>query len=508
MNTALTYLLRRNLINQIKNIKKKPGKLLFLIFFMIVFISSFLSSIFIEPEMTRNFSELNAIIFGFFSFIFLISIPNGIDNGNSSFVMADINILFTSPLSRKDIFTYGIIKSIGSSILASIFLAYQFTYLRMNYGLGIGAFLVLFFGFAFYMFLYQLCFFYIYTFVSSNERKSLIAKVLLYLPFALMLIYATVLYIGNKDLVGSLVLTINLRFIDFLPVIGWSVATVKYFISGLYIKSLIFFSIDIVFFIVIFTLISKKNTDFYEDVIASAKNNEKIRSSRKSGVKKERYKNKKLKGSSSFGEGIFSVFFNINSLLNKRSSIFYINTTSLVTIVFTLVFSFIIKGNTDLNYITGMSVYMALIVYSNSRFDYHLKKHFIYLIPEKPFKKLIALIIPEIYTFIIETLIIYLAVAFLSDNSVFIIILYALLRLSYTILIVASNILVKKIIGEEGAIAKMTFIFLGMFLLLVPSIAGLLLSIILEIYLALAISILIALLLSLLLIIIGKNILN
>ncbi len=508
MNSALIYLLKRNFINQLKNLKKSPGKIAFLVIFIIVLLNSLLSAFYINPKNIRDLNELYALIFGFFSIIFIVSMPNGVDNGNSAFLMADINILFVSPLSQKDIFTYGIIKSIGSSILASVFLLYQFPYLRMNYGLSLVSFFVLFISFAFYMFIYQLCLFYIYTFVSSDDKKTIIAKSLLYLPFVLILLYLIFLYFGSRDFLASSILAANLQILDYLPVVGWSVAIAKYFIAGSYLKSLVFFVIDLVFFILIYILISKKNTDFYEDVIASAKNNEKLKKTRKSGVKKEKFKNRKIKSKKSFGDGVVSVFFSINRLLNKRSSALFINTSSLVTIAFTLIFTFLIKGSTDLNYITAMSVYMALVVYSNSRFDYHIKKHFIYLIPEKPFKKLIALIIPEIYTFFIETVIIYLAVVFLSDNSVFLVFIYGLLRMSYTILIISTNILVKKIIGPEGSLAKMTFVFLGLLILLVPSALGLILAINTTIYLGIALSTLLALLLSFILIFIGKNIIS
>ncbi len=326
MNNALVFLLKRSFINKFKKFIKTPSKVIFSLIFIISLGFMIYTS---SNEHIREFrpvEELFAMIFGYFSLIFIVSIGNGVDNGNSSFLMSDINILFTSPIHQREIFTYGLIKSLSASFLGSIFLIYQFNIFTVRFGMSIFHFIMTFFIFSSFMFLFQFTFFCVYSFVSKSEKYSLIAKILFYLPFILIALYVGYLYISSNDLILSLVQAANIPVVDYIPVIGWTVAIIKYMVLGDSTRLMIYVAIEVIYFIILYYIMAHRSTEFYEDVIASAKNNEKLIAARKTGrIKNENFKvsKKNIASSEIKGSGA-SVFFSINKILNKRTNILFL----------------------------------------------------------------------------------------------------------------------------------------------------------------------------------------
>lgn len=477
MDSALLYLLRRSFINKAKQFIKTPSKLAVLIVIVLLFILNIVSGLKVVALGSRNVEGLNASVFGYFSLFFILGIKNGIEKGNSAFLMSDINILFVSPIHQRKIFTYGLMKTLAASMLGSVFLIYQYNFFKINFDVTFLEFTIIFLVFSTFMFLYQFTFFVTYSFVSSSEKYSLIAKIAYYLPFVIILAYIMFLYFQNDDFFKSATIVINYPIVQYIPIIGWSVSIIKYFALGNYTYSFMWLCINIVYFLVLYFIIANRNTEFYEDVISSAKNNEKIINFRKTGRRNEKFKNKKtflgksnLKGSGS------TVFFYINRLLNRRTNSFFIPKTTIVMIGFTFFMSFVIEGDKTIPYMTAMSVYIALIVFLNSRFDDHLKKHFVYMIPESSFRKLISLVLAEMYLALIETIILYSIIAFLYQGSILEVIAYGVVRFTLVMVVISVDILVKRILGKHTGLSRMLFIILGMIFIAIPVTGGTLLG--------------------------------
>ncbi len=474
MNSALLFLLKRSFINRFKKFIKTPSKVILSLFFIFLIFVTIYSSLNVHNTEFSPKENLFAMIFGYFSLIFVVSIANGIDNGNSSFLMSDINILFTSPIHQREIFTYGLIKSLSASLLGSIFLLYQFNVFTNTFGMTVIHFIMTFFIFSLFMFLFQFTFFCVYSFVSKSERYSLIAKIVFYAPFVLLALYAGYLYLGNKDFLASLVIAVNMPVVDYIPLIGWTVAIIKYMVLGDSYKLLIYIAVEILYFIILYYIMANRNTEFYEDVIASAKNNEKLILARKSGATRtEKFKLSKKNTTSSEIKGSgSSVFFSINKILNKRTNVFIIPRRSLVIVFFTLIATFIFTHASREIFATLMSIYMVLMLYINNRFDSHLRKNYVYLVPDKPFKKLFALILSDLYVLFFETIVLYTILFILMDINMTELVSLAAIRFFACMLIVSINVIIKRFLGAEGTLSRMVFLFGGMFILALVGISG------------------------------------
>ncbi len=477
MNSALRYLLKRNFINGFNKFIKSPAKVILTLLFIISMGFSIFARRSSGEALFKDTENLYAIIFGYFSLIYLISVRNGVENGNSAFRMADINLLFVSPINQKQIFIYGLIKSLFASIIGGIFLIYQFNLFSM-YGVNTIEFIFIFISFVLFSFILQFVFFFVYSFVSNNEKHTKIAKGLFYLPFVIIAAYSVLLYLNTKDLILSLVTASTNNLVYFIPVIGWIVGMIKFFLLGEYLKSLAVLALNLIAFVILYYIMARRNTEFYEDVLASAANNEKLRAAQKSGKRATRYKTGNTKGSEVKIKGSGSkVYFSVNKILNKRTNVLIIPRKSLVIIGFTLIMSFIFTDNHNAYYPTIMSIYMALFLFMNGRFDEHLKKNYIYLIPDKPFIKLVNLMLSELYVFLVESVILYIILYFVLHFPLIHVFYYTAIRMSACLVIIAVSLLVKRVVGQEGVLSRFSLLFGGMAALAIPGIAGIIINI-------------------------------
>ena len=131
---ALKYLFFTKIKNTIKDLENHPAKLVLVIIFIglmaLVIFSSNVEHL--DLNKLRDINELYAIIFALYSFTFILNAMTGFTSGASFYSMADINILFMSPISSKKILIYGLIRQMGTSLWIGFFIFYQWFLLSLK----------------------------------------------------------------------------------------------------------------------------------------------------------------------------------------------------------------------------------------------------------------------------------------------------------------------------------------------------------------------------------------
>lgn len=98
---GILYLWITTFKNQIKDLKRHPGRLIsYLVFIglmVMVMVSSVMQGSNEIASSVRPIDELGAIIFAIFMFFFVNQIFQGISAGTTLFKMSDVNLLFVSP---------------------------------------------------------------------------------------------------------------------------------------------------------------------------------------------------------------------------------------------------------------------------------------------------------------------------------------------------------------------------------------------------------------------------
>lgn len=119
--SALTYLTLTRLKNGIRDLLRKPARLIYVVFLLalLVFAVQGSGSTY-PPESYRDLREVVAMATALFLFIFLLTVWNGFSKGGTIFSLSDVNLLFPSPIHRTRTLFYGLLcKSAQHSCWAS-----------------------------------------------------------------------------------------------------------------------------------------------------------------------------------------------------------------------------------------------------------------------------------------------------------------------------------------------------------------------------------------------------
>ena len=146
--SAFLYFWRTSLKNRLLILRRKPAKLVAYLLMLIMIIAVILVSMIGLSESDRQNTDLvylGLMVLGISYFLFAMGWSKGCKQGTSFFKMADVNLLFTSPLRPQNILAFGLINQMGSVLLSTIFLLYQIPNLVNQFDLSGGSVLMIFF---------------------------------------------------------------------------------------------------------------------------------------------------------------------------------------------------------------------------------------------------------------------------------------------------------------------------------------------------------------------------
>ncbi len=224
---ALAYLLITQIKNRIISLKKKPGLLILYSFVILMIVFSVVMVLIFGKNMNQmRFADeriLFLILSGLSIFFLYAFVVSGLSTGSSLFTMPDVGLLFVAPVSSKKILLYGLLSTLGKSLLGSLFIFYQIGNLKTNFGYGIREIFALFLIFALMILFLQLLAIGIYIFTNGNPLRKSIVKVILYTLFGVILMGTLILQ--KQEQVGmfeAVLRTIDSNWFGYIPVAGWS----------------------------------------------------------------------------------------------------------------------------------------------------------------------------------------------------------------------------------------------------------------------------------------------
>ncbi len=514
---GIVYLWRTTLKNQIKDLKNHPGKLVGYIIIIalmaFVFISSAISPNNAHSNSLRSIAELGTIIYALFMFVFISQIMQGISSGATFFKMADVNLLFVSPVSSKKVLAYGLVRQLGMSLLISIFILFQASVLKQMYGVRPIGVIIIFLGYFILTFISSIISMAIYSITSGNEDKKKIAKILIYL-LVLPIVISILLKVkeGGRG-IEAIVNGINAGCLEFLPFVGWLKALTYGLLIGETSNALLYsMSIFLGIGLTIFILMKSKN-EYYEDVLQATETIYKRKEDAKEGriVDTKDTKRIKLKSSGiNKGRGA-SVFFFKHLLENKRAGKLFLDNTTLIQTVVVIIFTLTMKEVGSIVATFAMATYIQLFMTFTGRWVRELKMHYVYLIPEKPLKKLLYIISENLIKCVIDGIILFIIAGIILGSSPLEILICIIARLGFGMLFIAGDVLSQKIFKQvTGKGLLMLLTILALIILALPGIIGsVIVAIVFEIgVISIIVTFVWNMLISLIIIWLCKNILN
>lgn len=460
---AITYLLTKKLKNSIKELFKKPARLIYAIAMIALIVVTAISgkknvdenTVFRDPkELTAGITALYILIFGLIAY-------NGFKNGATMFKMPDVNLLFTSPMHPRKVLFYGLFQQLGTSLLLGIFILYQYSWLHILYGINFLHLIIILLGYSLSVFVAQLTAMVIYSFTSYDDKKKRIAAIIF---FGIIIAYAIGLVIfllkDMDNVITNLVTAGNSIFLRLMPGGGWIGGILK----GILLKDvsamLLGIALTVAYIAGMTILLSYAKQDYYEDVLKTSEEQFSLASAQKEGkIMETTGKVKVGKTGLSKGEGA-SAFYYKHKLEERRARRFILEPASIVFMIVSIIFAVFMRKY-GIGPIFAYTTYMQMISVKMGRFSKELGKPYIYLVPETSFKKILYSIAQSFAGFLAEAVMLYVALAFILKLTPLDVVVLILARLSFSYLCTACNILIQRVFGT---ISSRVLIYLFYFL--------------------------------------------
>ncbi len=483
---ALSYLMITRFKNRILSLKKKPALLVLYIFILVcVVFSVVVLLIFNKDAKQMNFADeriLFLILSGLCLMYLWIFTNTGLSTGSSLFTMPDVGLLFVAPISSKKILLYGLISTLGKSLLGSLFIFYQIGNLKSNFGYGFKEIFALFIIFALMVLFCQLLSIGIYIFSNGNPDRKRLVWMLIYFLFGVILVGALVLQ--KKEQIGILQAFLSLmdqNWFGYVPVAGW----VTMFFQGVVQNSLPMVLIPLILFFVfggmIVSLLTMGTADYYEDVLVSTETTFNTLNAAKEGRSMPKANNKKIKIKDNeqgikHGAGANTFLYKHILEMKRKSRIIFVDNYTILLMLGTGVAGYYFRrydAPSEAAYgVLGTAIYLQFIFSMMGRLKVELMKPYIYLIPEKSIKKVFAASLSTLLKHGIDGVLMFLVLVIMGGTDPMTGLFSALAYASSGAVFVALTILFQRVLGGQPNKLVQTILVIGLLAIVMgPAIA-------------------------------------
>ncbi len=448
--SPLSYLYLTKQKNRIKEYFRSPSKLIFPLAVIIILLMSLFTapSSFNKGEY-RSIDEFLSIVFLVYTLLFVDISKNGFSNGAAFFSMADINLAFVSPLKSAKVLFYGILGQLGRSLYMGVVILLQYTLSREYYGITLGTMGVVALGYGITAFLSQIASMFIYILTSSSDKKVRRGKIIYYSVLAFFVIYVII----KSDMLSSfsfsgILEAVGDDVLHFMPVSGVVSFLAESIVKHSTAKALFGALITLLYVVLFFLFVSKNKGDYYEDVLASAEASFSAITAAKENPASEGLSRNIKKGKIGIGKGEGALAISQkHKIENRRGKLLFLGRSSFVSIGMTVAYSLAVQGDSLTAFI--LSLYSLLIGVSAGRWLKEITMPYIYLIPEKPFKKLLHTVKEQIPSIIFESAVLFVILHFVLSLDIRDTSSMAISRVSFGILFIGTNLIFLKATGKR-----------------------------------------------------------
>ncbi len=471
---TLAYLLLTQTKNKILSIRKKPGLMILYGFILIFILGSVFYLIFLGDKQMNNMPVDNRTIYLFlsgFGLLYLFTFTySGLSTGSSFFTMADVGLLFVSPISTKKILFYGLISALGKAMFTSVFIFYQIPTLKNMFDYGFIEVFGLFFIYVILVMFCQILSIGVYIFSNGNQSRKNMVKLLLYI-FSAMIIIAVYLIMRKEavDIMEAVKMLLDRKWFGFVPIMGWVIMFFKGVLTGGVIHIIVSLALFTLVSILCISLLTAHEADYYEDVLLSTELTYQRLVDYKEGRNISSTTNRKIKvkeKENGLTKGKGAMIFAYKHLLEmKRSSRFmFIDILTIITTIGVIIAGLSIKNEMSSYIILASIIYLQFFLTIFGRLKIELMKPYIYLIPEPSIKKLFGASISSLLKPCVDSVIIFSALAIVGGAGILHCIFMAIAYICSGAVFVGLTIVYQRVLGAQPN--QFVQMFLGIFFMI------------------------------------------
>lgn len=450
---ALVYLLWRQFVNMLKELKKRPVLLIVYILFIALMAFSFtISYNELGAEDARFASYYPIAVAAVSMFIFWGALRRGEKEGSGFFSMADVHLLFPSPISPSTILGYGTLGQMSSLLLICVLMLFQITTLRMFFGLTFGGMMGLITSLALLLFSTQILSMLYYAFLSVKPaRRALCQKITMGLLLALAALVAF-FYFQEREILPALNALIDV--IAYIPLAGWFVRATFSAAQDNWTIFALFSALQVAVGAVMLILLIRIQPDYYEDVLGMAQKRQTMVEVKKSGVAQQNAVLRNLGKFPFIGKGAFAIFGR-HLISYARQGFFDAQTIAILVIgILWPLMNGTMFGDLDSTFRADERMTVAFLAYLMIFFNMQgmwaqeMKKPFIFLIPDSPGRKMVAATLLGVFKCFVDGLLAGIAATIILSSSWLHLPLFALAVASFAAVYTAADILARRLLGE------------------------------------------------------------
>lgn len=467
----LLYATRKKLKNRMLATLRSPSQIIYILLMLALLIFSSLSGSSSDSgaEYTgdyREMNELNAIIFVFFTVMFLVTFYISYTNGTTVFTLSDVNLLFPSPLNPRRILFHSLMRQLTTSILLGVFLLFQYSWLHSLYGIKYDKLIVIVLGYGLTLFFSQFVAIVLFCLTNGHSKAGRMIKLMFAAVIAALIIPLLVKLtpvMQSLDYRAAIPIAVE-YFSSFwthiFPFSGWTASMAIYMIEGRYLLAAVFLGIQLLAAAILMFIIYKTDVDYYEDAIESAEKSQSAITAQKEGTVNEVVGKNIRVGKIGIQKGWgANVIYQKHLIENRRSSILRVSNMSLIFIACVIIISVFLREEGILPSFV-MSSYMLMFSVTLGRFPRELIKPFIYLMPEPPVKKLFYSLKENLISSVYESILLFIPVGLIVSAAPIEIAVCIIGRISFSLLFLCANIAIERIFGSNLAKGLTMFLYI------------------------------------------------
>jgi len=467
---ALGYIVYKSIINSLKELLKKPGKLVLYILVLAFLVGMILLTIFTSTyvEDPAPMFWFAGILFALIAMFVVLAIIKGLSNGDEIFGMQDVNLLFVSPVSSRKVLLYGILRLAKVSFFAGFFILFQSSMLA-NFGVNFGGVLLSFFGFILSVIVLSIVSLLIYSITNGSSKRKAIVKVMAFVLFAPLVIFFGAQFLTTGDIFVALELLIQSPFLTFFPIAGWTASGITALLSGEMLIGFMFIAANVLLGVGLTAYILLSKLDYYEDTLVATETAfEKKRALAEGDMNAATATNKKVKVTRTgiSGQGANALFYKHLRERFRQNRFAFLPIQTLAFIAGAAVFA---SFADDLLIILQIVMWIQVFLIGTGSGLKETYSHYIYMIPESSFRKILWSNMETVLETLVEGVLIFGIAGFISQTNVLVILACIVAYTLFSLFLLGVNYLFMRFTGANLSKGLLIFIyFLVVAILILP----------------------------------------
>lgn len=433
----------------IRNLFKRKLSGIFTIIMILCYGLIFISLFTVDSGqiMTINI-DVHMSILLLIGFLALMLFSSLMQSKKALFYGEDAFYLFTGPFTRRQIMSYLTFQTIMQSLILGLFAQFILAVFVGSVSFSPMFIILTYFTSTITILIFLILTDYIYVLSIGDDKYRIYSKLIPLIMVGFVVIIIIILYIqtGNYQTLFSDFIQSDIFYA--VPVFGWLKLVLIAYVEKNYVFIYVGFSLLVGALVILYLLFINYKGDFYEQALQDSLDLSKRIKAAKAG-NQDALRNVKVKKgvSSKFRQGAYAIMSK-NILLMKKTNIF-ISISDLISIGIYMVITIII--NLGFGMFIYMMVFWVFSLLQNSDLSKELKNYQIYLIPDKPFNKLLATIIPSFIKIFLVTSISFIMMGIYYQASIITILSYLLNILGYTSIFISASVLSVRILKSRSS---------------------------------------------------------